>query len=76
MSEEKNVTELKSLFKRKYTPHRRCCIRICENCGKVYVMSDSDIIYFAKTYEQLPLRCPDCRAKRRMETTETTETTE
>lgn len=58
-------TENKTEIKRDFAPHRRCSIRICERCGKVYIMSDNDIVYYATKYNQLPIRCPECREVRR-----------
>lgn len=62
-------SESEVTFKRDYAPHRRCSIRICVDCGRSYVISDSDIKYFIEKYGQIPLRCPACRERRREQNT-------
>lgn len=52
------------------TIHREVSIRICKNCGRVYVLSDNDAKYFFKKYDNLPKKCPQCRAKNRGESVE------
>lgn len=64
--ENKNVTvetdgEQKPLIKRDYAPHRRVSYRICKDCGKMYVLTDGDAMYFLEKYKALPLRCEDCQ---------------
>lgn len=71
-AQNKNVTvevngEQKPLIKRDYAPHRRVSYRICKDCGKMYVLTDGDAMYFLEKYKALPLRCEDCRKKRHVE---------
>lgn len=58
-------------IKRDFAPHRRASARICKTCGKFYIISDPDVVYYVQKYGTMPLRCEDCRAKNR--TQETTE---
>lgn len=67
--ENTSVTEPKKI-KRDYVPHRRVSIRICKECGRMYVLPDKDAVYFVQNFSNLPLRCEECR-KRQKETTET-----
>jgi len=53
------------LFERDFAPHRRVSIRICKTCGNTYILNDSDAKYFIENYGSLPLRCENCREKRR-----------
>lgn len=57
-------------IKRDFAPHRRASTRICKTCGKFYVISDNDVVYYVQKFGTMPLRCDDCRAKNRTETTE------
>ena len=52
-------------FKRDYAPHRRSSIRICKECGKAYIMTDNDVLYYVHKYDTLPLKCEACRKKAR-----------
>lgn len=58
--EDKNTPKQ---IKRQFAPHRRVSIRICKNCGRTYVLNDSDAVYFIKEYGSLPLRCEACRER-------------
>lgn len=60
-TETKTVSENK--IKRDYVPHRRVSMRICKECGKMYILSDKDATYFLENFHTLPLRCEDCRKK-------------
>ena len=48
-------------FKRFLTPYRKASMRVCKNCGRFYVLPDSDAVYFVQKFGQLPLRCEKCR---------------
>lgn len=61
---ENDVKEIK----RDYAPHRRTSIRICKDCGKAYIFTDDNAVYFITKYGSLPLRCKKCREKRHMPT--------
>jgi hypothetical protein len=56
-------------------PHRRISIRICQDCGKAYVMSDNDLIYYVQKFGTIPLRCDECKERRRKMNEETTKST-
>ena len=63
--EENKTEETKEEFKRDFAPHRKCSIRICKECGEVYIVSDTDMIYSIKTYGTVPLLCKRCRSKKK-----------
>ena len=62
---ENAVADSKPVVKRDYTLHRHSSIRVCKDCGKFFVLSDSDAMHFFEKYGSLPLRCEDCRRKAR-----------
>lgn len=64
---EEIVTDVaeKPHFKRELAKYRRCVYKICKQCGKMFVMADNDVVHYAKTYGQIPMRCPECREKKR-----------
>ena len=49
--------------KRDYTIHRRSSVRVCKDCGKFYVISDNDVMYYIKNFGSMPLRCEECRKR-------------
>ena len=53
----------KVVIKRDYVRYRRASVRVCKDCGRFFVLSDSDAIHFVTKYGSLPLRCEDCRKK-------------
>lgn len=61
---EEKVTEQK--VQRDFVMHRRASVRLCKECGKFYVMSDDDMIYYVTKFGSVPLRCPECREKIRL----------
>ena len=65
MVEETVNTDEATTFKRDYAPHRRVSIRICVDCGRAYVLSDSDAKYYIEKFGSIPLRCEKCREKKR-----------
>lgn len=54
---------LENRIKRAYAPHRRVSIRQCQDCGHYYIMPDSDAVYYATKYGNLPQRCDKCRER-------------
>lgn len=46
--------------------YRRATYKICKDCGRMFVMADNDVVFFVNKYGSVPLRCPDCREKRRV----------
>lgn len=50
-------------IKRDMVIHRRSSVRVCKDCGKFFVLSDSDAVHFITKYGSLPLRCEDCRKR-------------
>lgn len=52
-------------FKRDTVIHRKASVRLCKDCGKFFVLSDSDAMHYVTKYNSLPLRCEDCRKKNR-----------
>jgi hypothetical protein len=52
-------------IKRDFAPHRRVSFRVCKNCGKMYVLSDSSTLHYITKFGSIPLKCEDCRAKNR-----------
>lgn len=52
-----------AIIKRDMVIHRRSSIRVCKDCGKFFVLSDSDAVHFITKYGSLPLRCEDCRKR-------------
>lgn len=52
-------------FRRPLAPYRQASMRLCKQCGKFYVLSDSDAKHYIVNYGQLPLRCEECRQKAR-----------
>lgn len=60
--EDNKVTENKH-FTRETAPYRHSSIRVCKDCGKFFVMSDSDLLYFVDKYNSIPCRCSECRQK-------------
>lgn len=76
MVEETATTDEVTTFKRDYAPHRRCSIRICVDCGRAYVLSDSDTKYYIEKFGSIPLRCEKCREKKRNHEDEKKGTTE
>jgi len=77
VSTEATVAPSVKVFERDFAPHRRVSIRICKTCGNTYILNDSDAKYFIENFGSLPLRCENCREKRRKENpfpkTETTD---
>ena len=63
------TNEVNTAIKRDFAPHRRASARICKTCGKFYIISDPDVIYYVKNYGTMPLRCEECRAKNRTQET-------
>ena len=51
--------------KREFAPYRHASIRICRDCGKFYVMSDRNVLYYVKEYGTVPVRCEECRKRNR-----------
>lgn len=70
MSEEVNVTNAvqnATVERKKETaPYRYAMYKICKDCGKMYAISDNDVVYFVQKFGTVPVRCPDCRANRRV----------
>ena len=64
MVEETANTDEATTFKRDYAPHRRASIRICVDCGRAYVLSDSDTKHYIEKFGSIPLRCEKCREKK------------
>lgn len=60
---ENQNTENKPPIKRDFAPHRRVSIRICKECGKTWILNDSDATYYIQKFGTLPLRCEECRKK-------------
>lgn len=54
-----------TVFKRDYCPHRKASSRICKECGKIYILTDKDAMYYINKYGSMPLRCEECRKKAR-----------
>lgn len=73
-SVETTITETTTI-KRDFAPHRRASTRICKSCGKFYVISDNDVMWYIQKFGTMPLRCENCREKNRTDET-TTETSE
>lgn len=48
--------------------------RICVQCGKEFVLSNSEIHYYRQRKLYLPKRCSDCRAINKAKKQETTKT--
>lgn len=46
---------------KKSTRHRHSSVRMCKDCGKFFILTDNDAIYFIEKYNSLPLRCEECR---------------
>lgn len=59
-----DVAEVKP-FKRDMVPFRHASMRLCRECGKFYVLSDSDTIHYVTKYNSIPLKCEACREKAR-----------
>ena len=59
--------------KRESAPYRHTSYRICKDCGKMYVLSDKDTVFYVKTYDSLPSRCKKCRNKRHKKSESNTE---
>ena len=64
MSEE-NKTTAQPEFKIEYARYRRAMYKICKDCGKMFAISDNDVVYYVQKYSCVPIRCPDCREKRK-----------
>lgn len=64
MSEEIKAVEIEEK-KIHVLPHRKASVRICKNCGRFYVLSDKDAMYYITNFNQLPLRCERCRERSR-----------
>jgi predicted nucleic acid-binding Zn ribbon protein len=62
---ENSTVKEQVVIKRDFAPHRRVSHRICKTCGKGYILSDNDAIFFIKKFDTLPLKCEDCRLKNR-----------
>ena len=69
ITESSVATTTENTVKRDFAPHRRASARICKTCGKFYIISDPDVIYYVKNYGTMPLRCGECRAKNRTQET-------
>lgn len=65
MNELTKTTTEKATIERDFAPHRRVSIRICKDCGKTYVITDNDVVHYVTKFNTLPLRCEDCRDKKR-----------
>ena len=59
--------------KKETAPYRYAMYKVCKDCGKMYAISDNDVVYFVQKFGTVPVRCPDCRAHRRVNSDMTTE---
>jgi len=42
-------------------PYRHAAYKVCKNCGKMFVISDNDIVYYVDKFKSVPCRCVECR---------------
>lgn len=61
-------------FKRDFVPLRYCVHKVCKSCGRMFTMSDNDVVYFVQKFGKIPMRCPACRERRRTQSEENTAT--
>lgn len=64
---ENDFSTNQQTIKRDYAPYRHVCYKICKDCGKMFITPDDDIAYYVNRFGKIPLRCLDCRARRREE---------
>lgn len=60
------LSETAKDFRQEYAPYRHVLYKICKNCGKIFIMSDNDVVHFVKKFGTVPVRCSECRADRRV----------
>lgn len=68
------TNEVNTTIKRDFAPHRRASARICKTCGRFYIISDNDVMWYIQKFGTMPLRCEVCREKNR--TDDKSETTD
>ena len=59
------TTTASNTIKRDFAPHRRASVRICKTCGRFYIISDNDVMWYIQKFGTMPLRCEVCREKNR-----------
>lgn len=59
-----------------YAPYRHVVYKICKNCGKMFMMTESSVVYFVQKFGSVPTRCPDCREAKRARYAERNASTE
>ena len=59
------TTTTSNTIKRDFAPHRRASARICKTCGRFYIISDNDVMWYINKFGTMPLRCEVCREKNR-----------
>ena len=50
-------------IKRNLVVHRRSSVRVCKDCGKFFVLTDSDAMHYITKFNSMPLRCEVCRKR-------------
>ena len=58
---ENDKAEDVSEYKRKMIPYREVSIRHCSKCGRTYIVTDNDMLYYASKYGTVPQTCERCR---------------
>ena len=54
---ENDKAEDVSEYKRKMIPYREVSIRHCSKCGRTYIVTDNDMLYYASKYGTVPQKC-------------------
>ena len=65
ITESSVATTTENTVKRDFAPHRRASARICKTCGRFYIISDNDVMWYIQKFGTMPLRCEVCREKNR-----------
>lgn len=61
---ENDKTEDVPEYKRKMIPYREVSIRHCSKCGRTYIVTDNDMLYYASKYGIVPQKCERCRTRK------------
>ena len=61
---ENDKAEDVSEYKRKMIPYREVSIRHCSKCGRTYIVTDNDMLYYASKYGTVPQKCERCRTSK------------
>lgn len=61
---ENDKTEGVPEYKRKMIPYREVSIRHCSKCGRTYIVTDNDMLYYASKYGTVPQKCERCRTSK------------